>query len=163
MALAGGHAAVPPYTERALIQGTAWVLVVLALGLDLGHQSWQALAIAAGVVVVASIGLAVRLESVNLVAFLKKTAIWVALILLVLLVELGAEADWAIGSVTGKEVTTATVLVLIGDLVAEVRDHLSDLVGHGRHRDRIRDSVNTVELSLARLRHWTGRRGARTE
>ncbi|MEV7598863.1 hypothetical protein AB0O91_15920 [Kitasatospora sp. NPDC089797] len=163
MATVGEHAAAPPYTERALIQGTAWVLVVLALALDMGGQSWRALAIAAGVVLLASTGLAVRLESVNLVVFLKRTAIWVVLILVVLLVELGAEADWAIGSVTGKEVTTATILVLIGDLVAEVRDHLSDLVGHGRHRDRIRDSVNTVELSLARLRRWTRQRGGRTD
>jgi hypothetical protein len=142
----------PPYTERALIQGTAWVLVFLALALDMFHQSWRALAIAAGVVLLVSTGLAMRLKSVNLAVFLEKTAIWAGLILLVLVAELGVDAHWEISSVTGKEITTATVLVLIGDLVAEVRDHLSERVGEYQHRDQIRDSVNTVGLAIARLR-----------
>ncbi|MGK4579173.1 hypothetical protein [Kitasatospora sp. HPMI-4] len=151
----------PAYTERALIQGTAWVLVLLALGLDMAHQSWRVLAIAAGVVLLASTGLAMRLKNVNLVAFLEKTAIWAALILLVLLAELGVEAHWEITSVTGREVTTATVLVLVGDLVAEVRDHLSERVGRHQARDQIRDSVNTVGLAISCLRRWRDKFKAR--
>ncbi|MGW1197801.1 hypothetical protein ACWD4B_18470 [Streptomyces sp. NPDC002536] len=148
------------YDERALVQGTAWVLVLLALGMDVFHRSWKSLAVVAGLVLLISMAIAIRHENVNLVAFLKKTGIWSALMITVLVVELGVHAHWDIDSVTSGQVTTATVLVMIGDLVAEARDHVSEKVGSHQQNDRIRDSVNTIGLTIEKLRLLTaGRRG----
>ena len=152
MAQIDAGAVAPAHDEHTLVQVTAWVLVLLALGMDLFHQSWRVLATAAGVVVVISVGLAARLKNVNLVAFLKKTGIWYALILLVLVVELGVHANWDLNAVTSREVITATVLVLVGDLVAEVRDLLSEAVSGHQRSDTIRQSVNTLTLMITRFR-----------
>lgn len=148
------------YDERALVQGTAWVLVLLALGMDVFHQSWKSLAVVGGLVLLASMAIALRHENVNLVVFLKKTGIWSALMIAVLVVELGVHAHWDIDSATSGQVTTATVLVMIGDLVAEARDHVSEKLCSHQQNDRIRDSVNTIGLTIEKLRHLTaGRRG----
>lgn len=157
MAQADGLAPGPSYDERALVQGTAWLLVFLALGMDVFHESWKVLAIAAGVIVLVSVGLAMRLQNVNLVAFLKKTGIWFALIIGVLVVELGIHDHWDIDAATSRQITTATVLVMIGDLVAEVRDHVTEKVTVHQRNDRIRDSVNTIGLVIAKVRHWSPR------
>ncbi|MGW1072847.1 hypothetical protein [Streptomyces sp. NPDC002537] len=157
MAQVDGSALEPPYGERALVQSTAWLLVLLALSMEVFHQSWKPLAIAAGAIVLVSTGLAMRLQNVNLVAFLKKTGIWFALIIVVLVVELGIHDHWDIDAATGRQVTTATVLVMIGDLVAEVRDHMSARVAVHQQNDRIRDSVNTIGLVIEKIRHRSAR------
>jgi hypothetical protein len=152
MAHTDGRAQAHTYDERALVQGTAWVLVILALGMDVFHQSWRPLAVAAGGIVLAGVGLAMRLKNVNVVAFLKKTGIWFGLILAVLVVELGVHAHGDLRSVTGREITTATVLVMVGDLVAEARDHMSEKISAHQQGDPIRDSVNTIGLLLGKAR-----------
>ncbi|MEU7164114.1 hypothetical protein AB0A70_05640 [Streptomyces morookaense] len=146
-----------PYDERTLVQITAWILVFLALGMEVFHQSWKTLVIVAGVILLASTAMAVRLESVNLVGFLKKTGIWFGLIVIVLVVELGVHAHWDLDTVTSRQITTATVLVMVGDLIAEARDHISERVTRHQHNDGIRASINTIHQMIARVRHWSHR------